>query len=353
MNNAPAPPANLDHAATRPSRLSIGRAAGTVRPLRVRTPADLVAIVPHLLGFQPADSLVLVFASRRGVPLTARLDLADILSQSAPDLMSNLLDSAIGLGSDHVVGVIYAPRRRAEQVRTLVESCLEPWLDLLVIVHRSRWWLAGGPASDPGEPVPRDTPQTLGAVAAGLTVAASRGALAELWAAPRGEREDELLALRQSMVERLTNWSQTASIEAMYDLALLAERGAGDGADGPSDEDYVTAALLVEDPAARDRLWCRLTGGTARAHLEFWIEVLRRTPVGHRALPLAVLALTAWQAGEGVIMSMCHDEAHALSPLDPVVRLVTAIRANILPPSTWREALAQPNDRHASSESLE
>ena len=44
--------------------------------LRVRRPADLLAVVPYLLGFQPDESLVAVLVRGGRVLLTVRMDLA-------------------------------------------------------------------------------------------------------------------------------------------------------------------------------------------------------------------------------------------------------------------------------------
>ncbi|MFD0787811.1 DUF4192 family protein, partial [Micromonospora azadirachtae] len=45
--------------------------------LAVRSPADLLAAVPYLLGFHPADSVVVVAMRGRRVVFAARADLPD------------------------------------------------------------------------------------------------------------------------------------------------------------------------------------------------------------------------------------------------------------------------------------
>nr|WP_305070542.1 DUF4192 family protein [Micromonospora sp. 4G55] len=50
----------------------------TDRPrLTVRSPADLLAAVPYLLGFHPADSVVVVAMRAQRVVFAARADLPD------------------------------------------------------------------------------------------------------------------------------------------------------------------------------------------------------------------------------------------------------------------------------------
>jgi hypothetical protein len=51
----------------------------TDRPrLAVRSPADLIAAVPYLLGFHPADSVVVVAMRGRRITFAARADLPDL-----------------------------------------------------------------------------------------------------------------------------------------------------------------------------------------------------------------------------------------------------------------------------------
>ncbi|MDR0416047.1 MAG: DUF4192 domain-containing protein, partial [Propionibacteriaceae bacterium] len=244
----------------------------------------------------------------------------------------------------------------------LAAAALGPWLDLLLVVDGGRWRLARGPLPRTGGAVPGPLPINAAAERAGLSVAASRAALAAAWAPPRGAREDALIALRQRLAAQLASQpaaGRPALLDDLADRLEAAPRADGGAADPPApfadagypapfdagypapftDADYVAAALLAEDPAARSRLWRRLDPAVAPAHLRFWTEVARRCPVGSRLGPVALLGLVAWQAGEGVIMSLCHDEAAALSPADPVVQLLTTVRDQWLPPSIWREAV--------------
>ncbi|MDR1448862.1 MAG: DUF4192 domain-containing protein [Propionibacteriaceae bacterium] len=356
--------------------------------LRVRTPADLVAVVPHLLGFPPADSLVLLFTSSAEVRLTARLDNLSLLAAAAPAaVLAELEDSGWKAGGERLLALVYGRGRRAETVCRLVAASYGSRLDLLLIVGKNRWRTAGAsPAA--GGPVLRGLPVNRQAEQAGLFVAPSRDAVADAWAPPKGQREDELIAVRQAAAQRLdklpasawgaaltdlakraeaagrTGGSQAGEIEQPLDAATRdggrrPERLAGhpiDVAKEPTGEfqltdfDYAAAALLIEDPVARERLWRRLGPKTAPAHLRFWTETVRRAPVGSRFLPLCVLGLVAWQAGEGAVMALCQDEAAALGSDGPVFRLLTTVRDRRLPPSAWQQALRSAP--HGSTDSL-
>jgi hypothetical protein len=45
-------------------------------PIRVTSPTDLIALVPYLLGFTPAESVVLAGLADRRVAITVRTDIA-------------------------------------------------------------------------------------------------------------------------------------------------------------------------------------------------------------------------------------------------------------------------------------
>ena len=65
--------------AERPSSRAAGCRHDLDRPsqLAVRSPADLIAAVPYLLGFHPADSVVAVALRGRQIIFAARADLPE------------------------------------------------------------------------------------------------------------------------------------------------------------------------------------------------------------------------------------------------------------------------------------
>ncbi len=72
-----------------------------VPALRVSGPADLVQAVPYLLGFHPAQSLVLLGLERGRVVVTARIDLADL---AEPMLLPGTVTAMRRGGADEFVG---------------------------------------------------------------------------------------------------------------------------------------------------------------------------------------------------------------------------------------------------------
>ncbi|MFL6181977.1 MAG: DUF4192 family protein, partial [Actinomycetes bacterium] len=71
--------------------------------LRASGPADIVQLVPYLLGFHPNDSVVLIAMRGRRIVVSVRNDL------DAPiELVVPLCITATRAGADRVVALLYA-----------------------------------------------------------------------------------------------------------------------------------------------------------------------------------------------------------------------------------------------------
>ncbi|MDR1387752.1 MAG: DUF4192 domain-containing protein [Propionibacteriaceae bacterium] len=305
------------------------------RPLVVRQPGDLVTLLPYLLGFEPADSLVLLVLRDQEVHLTVRFDLATAIDR--PDTVGDFLidvQGSVAPSAIRACAVVYAPRPAAAAAWRAVAPALAGWIDLALSVDGRRWWPADAPPGQPGRLKPRHSPLEAAAVWSGLSVADSRQALADRLAAPVSEREDELLGLRLEAMAELAEWSGAAAVDWLN--ALVARTGQGQPL---SDQDCLRAGLLIEQAEVRDQLWRGLDVDGAPAQVRLWSEVVRRCVAGQRVLPLCVLAIVAWQAGQGALLSICHEQAAALDPGFPLVGLLDTIRDQRLPPASWRRSI--------------
>ncbi|HLZ37629.1 MAG TPA: DUF4192 domain-containing protein, partial [Mycobacteriales bacterium] len=135
----------------------------------MRSPGEILALVPYLLGFHPSESLVLVAVRgpRRRVVCTLRWDLPAVRSrrdrESAVCEIRSRLAQAEG---DAAVLVLYTrrpPGRRRLPLVSLVaavQAADVPLLDALC-VHAGRWWsyLYPDPRCCPpaGTPLPAPT----------------------------------------------------------------------------------------------------------------------------------------------------------------------------------------------------
>jgi hypothetical protein len=72
----------------------------------LRSPGDVAATIPALLGFNPSDSVVAVFLMEGNVTLTSRIDLDGILM-----FAEHVVATAEQIGADEVVIALYCERR--------------------------------------------------------------------------------------------------------------------------------------------------------------------------------------------------------------------------------------------------
>jgi len=82
--------------------------------VRVSGPADILAVVPHLLGFHPKLSFVVIGAGgpRRRVEIGFRYDLPDPPgAESAADIAAHAVAVLAQRGANTVIGIGYGPGR--------------------------------------------------------------------------------------------------------------------------------------------------------------------------------------------------------------------------------------------------
>ncbi|HUV49344.1 MAG TPA: DUF4192 domain-containing protein, partial [Actinomycetes bacterium] len=70
--------------------------------LRISGPAQVLQIIPYLLGFHPERSVVIVALKGRGIVVSARYDI-----EAPPQCAEPLCHSATAAGADRVIVAIY------------------------------------------------------------------------------------------------------------------------------------------------------------------------------------------------------------------------------------------------------
>ena len=165
---------------------------------RVDSPAALLAVIPHLLGFVPAASIVVIGLTppRDRVRVTLRYDLPD---PPDADLVADIAGHAVGVISSQqltaAIAVGYGPGPLVTPVADAVRDAAQrAGIDLhdFLRVEGGRYWSCrcGDEACCPAAGVPFDAtahPVAAGMAAAGKQVLADRAAVAAR-VAPIGEQ---------------------------------------------------------------------------------------------------------------------------------------------------------------------
>lgn len=305
----------------------------TTTRMTARTPEDLLAVVPVVLGFEPHDSVVMLTFGARD-PFHARVDLPP--PEHAREILDVLLRPALGHEVERVVLVLYADLPRpAEQVgRVLVRGFRDAGIEVVDLIRTDgrRWFplLRQRRGREAGVPYDLSAhPFAAQAVFDGRVTHASRQALAATLR-PDPDAVARVEAVLPAQSEASPPWV-TATVAR---LAASAE---------PADD--ATAARLLaamgDDLACRDAAWLGLTRAGARQHVELWTDLHRRAPDDLAADAAAVLALAAWLAGHGALAWCAVDRAESLEHGHTLAALVADLLSRAVPPSAWPPGLSQ------------
>lgn len=326
--------------------------------VRVSSPADVLAVVPHLLGFHPARSLVVmgVGRPRARVQLAFRYDLpdppdtvhaADIAEHAAGVLRQRRLSTVIGVG--YGPGALVTPVADA-----LAGAVRQAGLRLheLMRVEDGRYWsyLCENPECCPADGVPFDiqaNPAAAAMTVAGLVAYPDRAALAGTLAPVTGaaarsmeratsrarERAAELIAQAPGPGAGRPERSLVDAGRRAVQEAIATYRAGGRPL---ADESVAWITVVLAHLAVRDDAWSRMDPGFRTAHLRLWTDVVRRATPAYLPAPASLLAFTAWQSGEGALANIAIDRALAADPGYSLAQLLRDIMDAGVPPSAAR-----------------
>ena len=329
--------------------------AGKVR-LRAGTPEAVLAVIPHMLGFYPSRSLVVLgLGERSRVVVTFRYDLPDPFDHELATDIAQHADFVLGrerIGAALLVG--YGPAELVTAVAAITSARLAASGVEVPEVLRAdggRFWSLlcddhtccppEGRSYDPGS-----HPAAATLTEAGLTAHPDRDALARTMARPAGSAD----RIRRATVRAQLGLSQLVDLgEAAGDLdpRLRAtrtgrrevQRAIGlyrSGRTIPSVERLAWLAVLLADIRVRDDAWARMDTAHRDAHGRLWTDVLRCADVEFLAPVASLLAFTAWQAGNGALAAMAVDRALTADPGYSMAKLLAGAIEAVLPPSAAR-----------------
>lgn len=315
------------------------RPAGSV--LTVRTPEDMLALVPVVLGFAPTDSIVmLTFGAAR--PFHARCDLP-ATAEELPEAVGALLEPALVHGVARVILLVYTDDEPlATEAAWLLCGAFERAGVSVIEALRTdgtRWFPAlgerfGVPAG--GVPYDVDThPFRAQAVAEGRVLHGSRDGLRETLAADPAGTGRVVAALARRTGDPPGPDHRVTEVAWVSDL-VLTHVWAGSV---PGDDDVARLLRGLLDVPVRDAAVASLTRPAAPRHVAFWTDVVRRTPVPMLAAPAALLALAAWQAGHGALAWCALDRCAEADEAYPLAALVARALELALEPEGWDGAV--------------
>lgn len=302
--------------------------------LRVRDAADVVGIVPYLLGFQPRDSVVAVVIVDGQVIVCARFDVS--LCLSPPGLTARLGPVLAQFPTSEIIVAGYgADRERITRAaEAMTERLGEHWVDTVIVVG-DRYWTYDelADAGCPGTVYDLTSgPLATRAICAGLSVLADRSEVSRLLEAPEGEALVEARRIRTGLAER---WSS----EGVADRVTSAESLFGKPE--PTTEQLIELGLLIGDHRVRDELWLALTRATAQTGVGRWSAVVRALPPEDSLPALCLAGIAAWLSGNGALLVDCLDRGLQICPSYSMLSILDDINSSVAPPATWDRIRAQ------------
>lgn len=330
--------------------------------LRLRTPADLLAAVPYMLGFHPADSVVvlglrreaLVFELRGDLPGGGQVD--DFADYYARLVHRQQVDAAllVGYGSgDAVTPAVTATAAALSRRGIAVPEMLR--------AYQGRYWsyTCTSPTCCPPEGTPYDvssSPIAAQATVFGCEALPSRAELERRLAPVTGAARTAMQAATRRAVAKLTRlaslpgllvWDATeqecseGSLPGDPARLVMAGRAAVDAAvvrhraGGRLDDDELAwlSVVLGHEPV-RDHAWSSVRGDLG-VHVCLWADVLRRAEPELAAPPATLLGLAAWCAGEGAIASIALARALHADRTYVLAQLLDHALRHGLSPAEW------------------
>ncbi|HEY0000524.1 MAG TPA: DUF4192 domain-containing protein [Actinoplanes sp.] len=288
----------------------------------VRSPAELIAVIPYLLGFHPTHSIVVIGVDGPLVTFGARHDLSPPDDQDITDLAAVIASQP----ARAVVLVGYGPAASVtpmiQRLSHALAAAAVPICDSLRITE-GRWWsyLCADPQCCPVEGQlcpPPGNPIAAAAVYQGQVALPDRQALVAQVAAVTGEERLAMAAATARARDQLSGYraKDQPLVEITGRRVSRAGRAAVRSAERRhragkrlSDDEVAALGLLLADDSVHDYALNRSEFQEWRIGL--WTEVLRRVEPAYVGPPACLLAFTAWQGGRGALARVAMDRALA------------------------------------------
>lgn len=321
----------------------------TPTTLKARTPEDLLAMVPYILGFRPEHSLVLLTFGAPTPTFHARVDLPDDPSE-IPDVVALLVDPVRRHRVPRAVLIAYTDDTSLgeDALGLLATGLAVEGVEIVEMlqVRGNRWFSLmrrppGGDAScDPGVAFDeRSHPFAAQAVLEGRVTLNSREELADTLVGT------DLEAIEQ-LGDAVMDWGgRWAERDLGHEALWVQETVARCVADGVILSTTDAGHLLVacQELPLRDVAWGQMSRDNAAQHVNLWRDVLRRTPPELEAVPATLLAFAAWLAGHGALAWCALDRATVADPDYSMARLVGDALEQALPPTSWEPMTDLPS----------
>ncbi|WP_214412412.1 DUF4192 domain-containing protein [Sphaerisporangium fuscum] len=331
----------------------------TPTPILLTCPDDILGAVPYLLGFHPADSLIVIAFSGRGVRgslrLTTRWDLPALpgaFDQLVPLLHRERVTHTILAGFG--VGPLVTPAVD-EVMRLLADGGIEVIEALRA--EGPRYWSYTCTRVECCPPEGRPYDPVAGHVAAqatveGLVALPGRESL-ERSVAPAGGRA------RAGMREATS--TAVAEVRSRLigspDLALFPREFVAEGlarvrrsierfgADGRlADQEAARLGIDLSVVRIRDEAWTLMDDHTQDVHIGLWADLTRRLEPAFVPPAASLLGAAAWRRGDCALAGIAVERALAIDSSYSMANLLAQGLQLLVSPEVLRTRMPTPEE---------
>ncbi|WP_405145680.1 DUF4192 domain-containing protein [Sphaerisporangium sp. NBC_01403] len=335
----------------------------TSSPILLTSPGDILGAVPYLLGFHPADSLVVIAFAGRGargrLRVTTRWDLpfpSGAIERLVPLLRREEVTHTILAGFGE--GALVTPAVD-EAVRLLGDAGIEVIEALRA--EGARYWSyvckqirCCPPEGRPYDPVAGQVAAqaTLG----GLVALPDRESLERSVAPARGAarvRMREATRLVAADVRsRLIGTPKPEEVPGEFvaeGLARVRRSVEGFGTRGPL-PDHEAARLGVDLAVIRirDEAWTLMADDTQDTHVALWADLTRRLEPPFVPPVASLLSAAAWRRGDCALAGIAVERALAADPSYSMANLLAQGLQQLVSPEILRHRMPSPEELDAS-----
>ncbi|MDR1355648.1 MAG: DUF4192 domain-containing protein [Propionibacteriaceae bacterium] len=294
--------------------------------LSLRGPHDACAAIPHLLGFIPTESLVLIVERAGKVEVVARVDLTplswfELTSKLRPLMGGGRRYLVFSYTSDMLLADDVIARTIAMVGEAQVLGALQVVGDQFRLFKKLDWYrvrAVKSPWLELDDSAVRCSREDVAARIAGPTPHVAR------------------VMRRRCGATALKLARENSDLEAVVDDLLAIGL-----TDAEAVNECVAATLLVclERDEIRDRVWHRMDRQAAPAYLRVFLTLLAVAPRRYAGSLLGLTALAAWLAGEGVLQVCAIERAFSMNPNDSFLQLAELTAQRCISPQNWRTIL--------------
>lgn len=310
--------------------------------ITLSTPADLLSAIPYLVGYVPADSLVLIGLDGPRIAMTLRVDLPHTGQPPIPRGISRTVLRHNKVRAAVVAG--YGPPQRVtrsvDHVRRLLEAEDIELVDALRVTDGRYWsYVCAEPACCPpeGKAVnPADSVVDTTFAYNGMQALPHRQAVTAQLDPVRGTLRAAVTRATNRLRRLLDDTGamiparQTLNTEAR----TILDRATTTGAPLPDVEETVRLAAALTDSKLQTVAMSLVDSRGPHKTLDLWLWVTRHVSPAFRALPAALLGFAAWRCGNGVLAAEAVRRSLTDDPHCALAAVLARMLDDGIPPSS-------------------